>query len=451
MSLRLRLVLIILGPLVLITLLIGAWAVTDSQNRAAERFDRSLLSAALAISRDVAVSGGDALSAETSALLRDTSGGPVFYHVFAPDGVFVTGYATPPVPPGRAARGTAQQIYFDGVYQGNPVRVLRFVDAMQIDGLTGNFTFTVWQDTSLRSAIVRDLSWRTFQVMATLVIAVVLVVWFGVRFGLRPLLDLERAIGRRSSDDLDPIKRRVPVEAQGIVQRLNLLFGQVSQALETKDAFISNAAHQLRNPIAGVVAMAEAVRSARTFEDMKTRTEELAIAARHAGDLANKLLTLERAASGTDRRHEDVADLRGVVTEAARRMEARAAARDVTLTLSLPETPVALRCDGTMVHEAATNLIDNALTHAGPDLTRIDIALSEGPEWVTLTVSDDGAGIDPNLIDKMKERFAQADRSTGSGLGLAIAEAVAKRHGGALEIRNGTPGLICSLRFGREG
>ena len=91
MSLRLRLVLIILLPLLFIAGLIGTWAVYDAQLRASERFDRSLLSAVLAVSRDVAVSGGDALSPETSVLLQDTSGGRVFYHVYAPDGVFVTG------------------------------------------------------------------------------------------------------------------------------------------------------------------------------------------------------------------------------------------------------------------------------------------------------------------------------------------------------------------------
>jgi two-component system sensor histidine kinase TctE len=63
---------------------------------------------ALAISRDTALSGGDALSEDTRDLLRDTSGGAVFYHVYAPDGVFVTGYATPPVPPSMAFTADGQ-------------------------------------------------------------------------------------------------------------------------------------------------------------------------------------------------------------------------------------------------------------------------------------------------------------------------------------------------------
>ena len=191
LSLRLRLVLIILLPLLLIATLLGLWAVSDAQSRANERFERSLLSAALAVSRDVAVSDGDALSPATNALLRDTSGGQVFYHVYAPDGVFVTGYATPPVPLEVEA---GEQQTFTGVHQGEPVHALRFVDVMQVDGLTGAFTVTVWQKSELRSALVNDLTRRSFLIMALLVLSVALVVWFGVRLGLRPLLDLETAI-----------------------------------------------------------------------------------------------------------------------------------------------------------------------------------------------------------------------------------------------------------------
>ncbi|MBT8475865.1 MAG: sensor histidine kinase N-terminal domain-containing protein, partial [Alphaproteobacteria bacterium] len=252
MSLRARLVLIILLPLLLIAFAVGYLAFRDAELRAADRFDRSLLSTALGISRDAAFSDGDALSEETRDLLRDTSGGPVFYHVHAPDGVFVTGYATPPVPPEETAQQTDRYIYYDAIYHNRPVRALRLKDFMTIDGLRGEFTFTVWQDTVLRDGFVQSLSRRTFSVMATLVAAQALIVWFGVRVGLRPLLDLEGAIARRSSEDLDPIRRAIPAEVQGIVGRLNTLLAELSQTLRAKDDFISDAAHQLRNPISGV-------------------------------------------------------------------------------------------------------------------------------------------------------------------------------------------------------
>ena len=87
-----RLTLIILLPLLCIGMAAGLWRLADARQTAADVFDRSLLSTAIAVANDVAISEGDALSPRTSQLLADTSGGRVFYHVFAPDGLIVAGY-----------------------------------------------------------------------------------------------------------------------------------------------------------------------------------------------------------------------------------------------------------------------------------------------------------------------------------------------------------------------
>lgn len=443
-SLRIRLTMIILVPLLIICGLVAIWAVWDARERAEDRFDRSLLSIALAISRDVAVSGGDALSPETSTLLRSTSGGIVFYHVYAPDGVFVTGYATPPVAaePGEA---DANQYYFDGRHQSRDVRVLRFVDAMQIDGLTGDFTVTVWQDLELRSAIARDLSWRTFRVMASLFLAVGLIVWFGVRSGLSPLISLEEAISRRSPEDLTPIKRAVPIEASGIVAKLNDLLMQVTSTLKTKDDFISDAAHQLRNPIAGILAMSSAVQSAKSMEDVRDRSDDLVAAATKASDLAHNLLTYERA------RAEPAAPLSKhsvtqVIAETVEDMRPSCQNADVTLISDVPGDDIAAPIDPTMIKESVLNLIVNALLHGGQQLTQITVALRDEP-CLAISVSDNGAGIPTELHDVATERFKQIRPAEGSGLGLAIVKAVAERHSGKVQLESLKPGLCVTMQI----
>ena len=88
--------------------------------------------------------------------------------------------------------------------------------------------------------------------MGILLATLAIVVWFGVARGLRPLLDLQGAIDLRSPDDLSEIKRPVPVEVQGVVKTLNRLFGQVENSINAYQVFISEAAHQLRNPAAAV-------------------------------------------------------------------------------------------------------------------------------------------------------------------------------------------------------
>ena len=444
-SLRTRLILIILLPLLLISAGIGVWAFQNAELRAKERFDLSLLSTTLAISRDVALSGGDALSPATRDLIKDTSGGPVFYHVYAPDGVFVTGYATPPVPP-DAVRGVAKaQTYFDANYRGKPVRVLRLRDATQIDGVSGDFTFTVWQDTDVRDAFVSETAQQTYTIIAILIASVGLIVWFGVGYGLRPLLSLQDAISKRTTDDLAPIKRAVPVETEGIVKTLNTLLSQVSTTMTAKDDFISSAAHQLRNPIAGVRAMAEAVRSAPNAQAAKERITDLLSAAEHASDLANQLLSFERANAPLDRGNFQTFDLSALLNETVQAVRLRKPASNILFDPSKAVKAVHVEGDALMVGEAISNLIDNAVLHGGAELTQVLVGLSVDGGMVEVRVTDDGVGIDPKQITTALERFGQVNPAQGSGLGLPIARAVAEQHKGSLKIHPQEKGLSVAL------
>ena len=125
--------------------------------------------------------------------------------------------------------------YFDAVSRGRDVRVLRLQYVTQIAGFSGPFVVTVWQDNAQRQAFVQAQVLRALGVIAALLGATAVVVWFGVRLGLKPLLDLEDAISRRSPADLSPIRRRVPDEVQGLVTRINRLFGQVSASMVAGD------------------------------------------------------------------------------------------------------------------------------------------------------------------------------------------------------------------------
>lgn len=445
-SLRLRLTLIILTPLMVLGGLIGAWQVEQSRQTAKDVFDRSLLTTALAVMGDVARSGGDALSLQTRDLLSDTSGGPVFYHVYAPDGVYVTGFASPPVPPvgTTVAPGEGVQV-FDAVYNRRPVRALRLHDVATLDGISGTYTYTVWQEIAVRDVFLAELIRGTVLILVVILGTLALVVWFGVVIGLRPLVDLEDAISQRGLDDLSPIQRPVPVEVQGLVRRLNALFGQVTQAMEAQRTLISNAAHQLRNPIAGILAMAEAVRSAPDGAAASSRAKELVRSAQHASDLANRLLTLERVQSESaplDLTEVEVAD---VVDEVLHLHRPEARARGITLLADLAPGQPPILADRMLLREALINLVDNALIHGGQGLSRIVISSRPTDTGLRLTVGDDGRGIAPDQHETVLARFGQATPGAGSGLGLSIAEAVVDRHGGRLTLDGVGGGLSVAL------
>lgn len=446
LSLRARLTLIILLPVLAIASLAGIWQARQATRTAIDVFDRSLLSAALAVSYDISLSEGDALSQRTKNLLSDTSGGPVYYHVYAPDGVIVAGYATPPVGIPIIAEETAGPTYFSATYLGSPVSGVRLQTSTEIDGFSGVFTTTVWQETALRDAFVWQLTRRSIATICALIAVLGMTVWFGVRVGLRPLLDLQEAIGKRTSDELGSIKRPVPEEVRGVVNTLNRLFDQVSGSMAAQQEFISNAAHQLRNPIAGVLSLAESVRNAPNWEQAKTRSSDLLLAAQETSDLAQQLLALERAKSISPQYLQHEVET-GLFLRTWFNNMSQTVPQHVSFCLQADTGLGTLKCEPAMLQEALTNLVDNALKHGGASLSKIDVTAKLQGGALILCVSDDGLGISGKEIETALRRFSQVSAQAGSGLGLPIVETIAKGHGGSLELICLSPGLAAKLQF----
>ena len=134
--------------------------------------------------------------------------------------------------------------------------------------------------------------------------------------------------------------------------------------------------------------------------------------------------------------------------------DARAAGPDHTWTLDVPDTPVIVSADADQLHQVITNLASNARKHTPPG-TRVEIRVTTaGPlgrgGQAVITVTDNGPGIDPQILDHVFERFARADASrahgtgaeTSTGLGLAIVAAVVQAHGGVASVES-VPGRTC--------
>ncbi|MEM7439417.1 MAG: sensor histidine kinase [Pseudomonadota bacterium] len=446
-SLRARLTAIILLPLMIVAALVGAWQLTNARQTATGVFDRSLLSAALAVAGDVVTSGGDALSPRTRDILNDTSGGQVFYHVYAPDGVIVAGYATPPAGIPNTPVNVSSPTFFEAVYFGRPVHGVRLENTTQIDGFTGIFTTTVWQDRSVREAFVQDLVTRSIIAISGLMAALALIVWFGVRIGLRPLIDLETAIARRSSDDLSPIQRAVPKEVEDVVGTLNRLFGQVSRSMTAQADFISNAAHQLRNPIAGVLSLAEAVRAAPTFSEAQTRSDDLLEAARETAQLSQKLLLLERTKNISPASSMETFDLSDALSDWVADCKAKMPS-SVILAQDIPTNLGPYFGDFVMLREAVTNLIDNAVKHGGANLNRVTVSAARSSDFVQISVQDNGIGVASENLEIIRERFRQVSAGPGTGLGVSIVDVIARAHGGTLDLCSMPQGLQATIRLG---
>lgn len=117
------------------------------------------------------------------------------------------------------------------------------------------------------------------------------------------------------------------------------------------------------------------------------------------------------------------------------------------LQANLPDVPLMLRGDKQLLGQAVVNLIDNACKYT-PNGGTIDAALCQDSDAITLTLGDNGAGVAPELLEKVKERFFRADASRntrGHGLGLSLVGAVATLHRGTLQLKDNHPGLCVEL------
>ncbi len=432
-SLRLRLSILILCPLIIVSVVATYWRFDGARATAEEVFDNNLVMLCLAVSRDVAHSGGDTLSETTSNLFRAASGGTVFYHVYGPDGSFVTGYSSPPVAATDVGTGQNAPILFDAVHQGTPVRAVRLAERVEIDGIAGTAVVTVWQHLQPRRSFAQTLALQAATFALVLLATVAALVIFGVRLGLRPLDELEDAIQKRSTTDLRPIEREIPSEARGIVDRLNTLFSSLTDAKAAQDRLISNAAHQLRNPVAAIHALAQATMAAKTLDDSHRRAAELVDETRAAVHLTQQMLSLERINGIAP--NLVAGDLNRFVENVGARVGPKVMKSGASFELVLAADDIKTSFDKALLREGIVNLVDNALRHAGPDLTAIRLGTQALPDGAAIFVENDGAVIEDDVASQIFERFKQGRESDGAGLGLAICDDITKLHGGALTLR----------------
>jgi len=445
-SLRLRLLALILVPLLVVSAGAMTWQYRQSEKSAQVVFEQKLSIMALAIFRDLLATEGENLSPVTRALFEEASGVRFFYHVKGPDGGFVTGYSPPPRRPAETVLARKQPVFFQSTHRGKPVQVIQLLERAEIDGLGGDVIVSVWQDLEQRRLFTASLLLQGMVIAGLLVLTASLVVVFGIRIGLRPLQSLEQAILQRTGTDLGPIRRQVPVEVGQIVRRLNALFAEVTAAQQEKDRFISNAAHQLRNPIAGIQSLAEVTQDARTIAEARQRNAELTEAIRQLAHLTEQLLSYERL-------HNISANLAPVhldsfLEEMARSVADRILGAGLDLAFDPSGDDAEVLADTVLLEQAFVNIIDNALRHGGASMTLIHISSRRSGDDLQISVTNDGTPIPKAARERLFERFEQGEQPAatgGAGLGLAIVREICVMHGGSVRVDAAATGLTICL------
>jgi two-component system OmpR family sensor kinase len=250
--------------------------------------------------------------------------------------------------------------------------------------------------------------------------------------GLAPLNRLARAVAERTPEALDPLPTAaLPREVQPLVAALNGLLARLDAALAGQRAFVADAAHELRTPIAALQLQAQLAERAESEAERQAALAELDAGIRRAGRAVQQLLTLARLdpdSAGRPPQPVQLADLaRAVVTE----LNPLARALAIDLGIAATDEAATVAGDPDALAVLLRNLVENALRYT-PAGGTVDV--STGPGW--LEVRDTGPGIPEAERTRVFDRFYRGaeTREPGTGLGLAIVKAIADRHGAAVAL-----------------
>jgi len=217
---------------------------------------------------------------------------------------------------------------------------------------------------------------------------------------------------------------------------------QLAQADRSKDEFLAMLAHELRNPLAPLRTAAALLKTDNASDDDRAQAQRIiSRQIENMGLMLDDLLDVSRITEGKIELRRKPVPLEGILTAAVSLVRGTCSAHKQDLSLSLPDEPVYLNADATRLEQVFGNLLGNACKYSGDgchiSLSAERVPDSEPPE-VAVTVRDDGAGIEPELLPHIFDLFVQASRTLdrshgGLGIGLTLVHRLVKLHGGSVE------------------
>lgn len=215
---------------------------------------------------------------------------------------------------------------------------------------------------------------------------------------------------------------------------------------QLKDEFLANVAHELRAPLGAILGWAHLLDGDRSDEAFRAGLQAIEQSVQAQAKLIDDLLAISRNAAAEIPMRMQLLDPGGFVHAAVVALTPAAAAKHLRIREVLDSTPARVRGDEARLQQVLTNLLTNALKFTPPH-GWIEVALRRSSGWAVITVADNGAGITPDFLPQVFERFRQGPGAApgGVGLGLAIARQLVELHGGEIEAQSGGEG--CGATF----
>ncbi len=347
---------------------------------------------------------------------------------------------------------SAPDVPFPGVRIGEdrlPVRVVRGRGALREVVHVSSFENTVLVGRSVvNDRACHHRSGLLLAVAGLTVLAAGLVGgWWTSSRAIRPIAAMTAAAesisAQRLSQRID--LQETDNELGQLASVLNGTFDRLQAAFERQTRFTADASHELRTPVAVILAHADlALSRPRSPEEYRTTLDTCRSAARRMKSLIDGLLTLARFDSDADGWQFEMLDLMPLAQECIDLVRPLATERGIVLETDLSAVPC--RADRVRLSQVITNLLTNAIRYnreGGSVRVTVKVEPGEGREegFAILSVADTGIGIAPDELPHIFDRFYQVDkvrsRADGSsGLGLSISQTIVTAHGGTLTARS---------------
>jgi two-component system, OmpR family, sensor histidine kinase TctE len=416
-------------------------------------YDRGLYDSALDLSRRLRLHDGKLsvdLPAAAVDMLEFDELDRVYYEIRAHSGELVVGQPGLPRPEAEPEPGRPR--YYYGRYHDQSLRLVALRIPYDPNDEQVLALVIVAETLVRRQLLANDILVAVALSQFVLIGMVSLSVYLGVGHGLLPLGRLRQQIESRSHRDLTPLDEpRTPAEVRPLVHAINALMQRLQRAIAAQHRFITDAAHQLRTPLAGLKTHAELALREESLEGMRERVRTLMFAADRSARLTHQLLTLARADPEANAAISMVpVDLSVIAREVASEWVPRAIERGIDLGLGNAPDSVMVRGNSVLLREMLANLVDNAIRY-GHANGRVTVQVETSADAAIVSVEDDGPGIPAADQERVFERFQRLDdaNAEGCGLGLAIVREIAEAHDATVTLAEGPggTGTRVSVRF----
>ena len=338
--------------------------------------------------------------------------------------------------------------YFNDMIRSEPVRVVSMMVPRDDD--QERVFVHVAETLNKRRGMMIDILLADLIPQIILALLISFYLLKAVNRGLQPLHQLADEISQRSPQDLSPIPdTHVFLEVHILTDTINDLLGRLAQVIASQQRFISNAAHQLRTPLAGLKLQTERALREDDLTAIKPTFVQIKNSADRVSHIITQLLVLARSEPVDGTFKHDRVDLRALAREICIDWAPKAMQHKMELSYEGPKQAIYINGDEVLLRELLSNLIDNAISY-GRKQGNIVVGLSRN-SVSCLSVEDDGPGIPESEKDKIFERFYRIPGSLGDGcgLGLAIVKEIADLHKARVVLGDAGPegGTRIELKF----